>query len=346
MRTKSFWRTAALWVVSGCALASSVHCASAAECKEMRKIKIGVSVTPPNVVHTTPFVAKALGLFAKHCIDADILQFEGGGSPAAKAAIAQGTAIANLSDIAIGRGMKAQQFWGFAPRLPQVYAVAPDIKTAADLKGRKLSASGGGVGGFQWRMGREVLQTAGLKVEDAQFISQGTAGRLPGLITGQIDGVALHPEDFYIATQKKPGIHALIDLSELMPKFVFNVYGASSDWIARDPALLRDAAAAMIEANRFIYANKDKVVPIMAEASQKPKEAVAHAWDVATKNCVWGINEGFTPERTNWTIDYDVSVGDIDAAHKPTFDRVVDMKLATEAVEAAGGHVTIGKCTD
>ena len=203
----------------------------------MRKIKIGVSVTPPNVVHTTPFVAKALGLFAKHCIDAEILQFEGGGSPAARAAIAQGTAIANLSDIAIGHGMKAQQFWGFAPRLPQVYAVSPDIKTAADLKGRKLSASGGGVGGFQWRMGREVLQTAGLKVEDAQFISQGTAGRLPGLVTGQIDGVALHPEDMYLAMQKKPGVHALVDLSELMPKFVFNVYGASSDWIARDPCV-------------------------------------------------------------------------------------------------------------
>ena len=30
---------------------------------------------------------------------------------------------------------------------------------------------------------------------------------------------------------------------------------------------------------------------------------------------------------------------------KPTFDKVVDMKLAKEAVEAAGGRVTIGKCT-
>src|SRR5674476_1164603 len=77
------------------------------DCKEMRKINVGVSTTPPNVVHTTPFVAKALGLFAKHCIDATILQFEGGGSPAAKASLSQGTAITNLSDIAIGRGVKA-----------------------------------------------------------------------------------------------------------------------------------------------------------------------------------------------------------------------------------------------
>ena len=46
----------------------------------MRPLKIGVSVVPPNVVHTTPYVAKDLGLFEKHCIDAEIIAFEGGAS--------------------------------------------------------------------------------------------------------------------------------------------------------------------------------------------------------------------------------------------------------------------------
>ena len=44
----------------------------------MRKINVGVSVAPPNVVHTAPYVAKELGFFAKHCIDANIIQFDGG----------------------------------------------------------------------------------------------------------------------------------------------------------------------------------------------------------------------------------------------------------------------------
>jgi NitT/TauT family transport system substrate-binding protein len=91
-------------LVAVCAalLAAAAQPAAAQDCKQMRKINVGVSVTPPNVAHTTPFVAKELGLFAKRCIDATILQFEGGGSPAAKAAVAQGSAIANLSDIAVG----------------------------------------------------------------------------------------------------------------------------------------------------------------------------------------------------------------------------------------------------
>src|SRR5713101_6369012 len=201
--------------------------ASAQSCPTMRKINIGVSVAPPNVVHTSPYVAKELGFFAKRCIDAKIVQFEGGASATSIAAAAQGSAIVAVGDVAIGRGMKVQQFWGLAPRMPQAYMVAPDIKTAADLKGRKLSATGGGVGGFNWRMGREVLKTAGLTVDDAQFIPAATAGRLPGLIAGQIDGVALHPEDVYLARKQKPSLNVFVQLADLMPDYVFNAYGAS-----------------------------------------------------------------------------------------------------------------------
>jgi ABC-type nitrate/sulfonate/bicarbonate transport system substrate-binding protein len=315
-------------------------------CTTMRKINVGVSVAPPNVVHTSPYVAKELGLFTKHCIDANIIQFDGGGSPAAKAAAAQGTALVSVSAIAVGHGVKVRQIWGLAPRMPQAYMVAADVKTAKDLKGKRLSASGGGVGSFNWLMGREVLKSAGLTVDDAQFISAATAARLPGLVAGQIDAVALHPEDVYLAQKQKPDLHVLVLLSDLLPQYMFNAYGANTDWIARDHALMVDAVAAMIEANRAIYRDRDKVVPIIMKATGKPKEAVEFAWDIETKHCVWSVNEGFNPERTQWTSDNDVTNGYIDAAKKPTVDQVTDVKLAAEAVEAAGGRVKIGSCTE
>ena len=315
-------------------------------CATMRKINIGVSVAPPNVVHTSPYVAQDLGYFAKHCIDASIIQFDGGESPAAKAAAAQGTALVSVSAIAVGHGVKVQQIWGLAPRMPQAYVVGASIKTAADLKGKRLSAAGGGVGSFNWVMGREVLKSAGLTVDDAQFISAATAARLPGLVAGQIDGVALHPEDVFLAQQKNAGLHALVQLSDLLPNYMFNAYGAATDWIARDHALMVDTVAAMIEANRTIYRDEAKVVPIMMKATGKPKEAVEYAWKVETDHCIWSVNEGFNPERTQWTTDNNVANGYIDAAKKPTVDQVTNVKLATEAVQAAGGRVTIGKCTE
>ena len=170
-------RAPALVLLAGLAVVSQSAFAQTPNCPTMRKISIGVSVAPPNVVHTAPYVAKDLGYFAKRCIDANIIQFEGGGSPASAAAAAQGSAMVSIGDVAIGRGMRVRQIWGLAPRMPQAYMVAEGIKTVADLKGRRLSATGGGVGGFNWRMGRAVLESGHLDVADAQFISSATAAR-------------------------------------------------------------------------------------------------------------------------------------------------------------------------
>src|SRR3954465_1534310 len=286
------------YLLAGVSLASGASDAlaqNAPNCTTMRKINIGVSVAPPNVVHTSPYVAKELGFFAKRCIDANIVQFEGGQSQTSAVAAAQGSAIVSVSDVSIGRGLKVQQIWGLAPRMPQAYMVPGEIKSAADLKGKRLSATGGGVGGFNWRMGREVLKSAKLDVGDAQFIPSPTAGRLPGLVAGQIDGVALHPEDVFLARKQKPTLNLLVQLVDLMPNYMFNAYGASLDWIARDRALLRDTAAGMIEANRTAYRDKAKVIPIIAKATEKPAEAVDYALDVLAKTCLWSANAGLRP---------------------------------------------------
>src|SRR5678815_5463218 len=43
-----------------------------------RKVVFGVPVTPPNVVHIPPYVAKELGFFAENNIDVEFVTFEGG----------------------------------------------------------------------------------------------------------------------------------------------------------------------------------------------------------------------------------------------------------------------------
>jgi NitT/TauT family transport system substrate-binding protein len=344
MATITSWQ---LFAALGLSLALGAgEAAAQADCATMHKITIGISVAPPNVVHTSPYVAQDLGYFTRHCIDANIIQFDGGESQAAQAAGARGTALVSTSAVAVGRGVKVRQVWGLAPRLPQAYTVSAAVKSAADLKGRKLSATGGGIGGFNWTMAREVLKTAGLSVEDAQFVTSATAARLPGLVAGQIDGVALHPEDVYLAQQANPGLHVLVELAELLPQYMYNAYGAATDWIARDRALMVDTIAALIEANRTIYRDEPRVVPIMMKATGKPRAAVEYAWQTETRHCVWSVNEGFNPKRTQWTIDNDVANGYIDEAKKPTVDQVVDMQLANEAVAAAGGRVIIGGCTE
>ncbi len=310
-----------------------------------RKINIGVAVAPPNVVHTAPYVAKALGFFAKRCIDATIIQFDGGLAGTSVTAVGQGSAISTLPDTAIAQGLKARQIWGLAPRPPQAYVVSADIKTPADLKGKRLSAAGG-VGGFNWLIGREVLRLAGLGTDDVQFISQGTAGRMAGFVAGQIDAVALHPEDFHIALARKPGAHVLITVADLWPKYSFNAYGAADSLIAKDHDLLRDVIAAMIEANRAIYRDPAKVTPAIVEATQKPREAVEFAIATLTKNCVLSVNSGFVRERTEWTHQNNIDIGDIPPDKKLSFEQIADRELADQAVASLGGPVEINGCKD
>jgi len=310
-----------------------------------RKINVGVAVAPPNVVHTAPYIAKALGFFAKRCIDANIIQFDGGLAGTSVTAVGQGTAISTLPDTAIAQGLKAKQIWGLAPRPPQAYVVSADIKTPADLKGKRLSAAGG-VGGFNWLVGREVLRLGGLGADDVQFISQGTAGRLPGFIAGQIEAVALHPEDLHIVQQRKPGAHVLITVSDLWPKYSFNAYGAADSLIAKERDFLRDIVAAMIEANRTIYREPEKAIPTIVEATQKPREAVEFAISVLTKNCILSVNSGFVRERTEWTHQNNIDIGDIPADKKLGFDQIADHKLAEDAVASLGGPVEINGCKD
>jgi hypothetical protein len=65
---------------------------------------------------------------------------------------------------------------------------------------------------------------------------------------------------------------------------------------------------------------------------------------VLTKNCVWSVNTGFDPKRTQWSIDNSVANGDVEEAKKPTVERVANIKLAEEALKEAGGPMTIGNC--
>jgi len=53
-------------------------CSSPLHAQTKHKVVFGVPVTPPNVVHIPPYIAKELGFFAENNIEVELVTFEGG----------------------------------------------------------------------------------------------------------------------------------------------------------------------------------------------------------------------------------------------------------------------------
>jgi hypothetical protein len=120
----------------------------------------------------------------------------------------------------------------------------------------------------------------------------------------------------------------------------------SDDFLAKDRTLVRDAVASLIEANRAIYQDKTRVVPIMMQATEKPQDAVEFAYDALTKACIWSVNTGYKPDRTTWTVDNAIANGDIPPDKKPSYEQIVDKSFGEEALAQVGGATTINGCSD
>jgi len=150
--------------------------------------------------------------------------------------------------------------------------------------------------------------------------------------------------------QKKPGAHVLIMIAgPARPLYAFNHYGASDAFIAKDRALLVDAIAAMIEANRAILPRtRTRIVPaIMRRQRRSRRTRSRFAIDVADQELHSVGQRGFrASERSEWTHQNNINTGDLEADKKVGFEQIADLKLATEAVEKAGGRQTIGTCKD
>src|SRR5207244_5093873 len=130
---------------------------TAAPVEKMHLI-FGGAVTPPNMVHLAPYVARDAGFFDELGLDVEIKSFEGGVA-ALRGGISGGLdVVATSSDplfAAIQQGAPVKAIGTYAPKLSVVMMATPDIKMPADLKGKKIGIQG--VGGFADVMSRLVL---------------------------------------------------------------------------------------------------------------------------------------------------------------------------------------------
>ena len=300
----------------------------------------GVPVTPPNVVHIPPYIAKEMNFFGEQNIDVELVTFEGG-TQTLRGSVAGGLDITGTSSdpaiIAAARGAGTKVLGTYSHKLSQSMLVQGDIKSCKDLKGRKIGIQE--IGAFNEVMSRAVLASCGLTPKDVDYVPVSTKGRVAGLLSDQIDTAILHVDQAIVAKKKKPDLNILVNLWEPLPKWLYAAYIAPEKEIAGNRQLYIDIMTALVKANRFIYNNKAKTVEIAVKYTQQDADAIGQTYDILANAGAWPVNEGLPKDMVEWTIDKQVELGSIKAAEKPTYEKLVDISIIEAAIAKAGGRL-------
>jgi ABC-type nitrate/sulfonate/bicarbonate transport system substrate-binding protein len=312
-----------------------------------RKVVFGVPVTPPNVVHIPPYIAKEMGYFAELNIEPELVTFEGG-TQTLRGSVSGGLDITGTSSdpaiIAAARGAGTKVLGSYSHKLSQSMAVQGDIKTCKDLKGKRIGIQE--VGAFNEVMSRAVLASCGLTPKDVQYVNVSTKGRVPGLLANQIDTAILHVDQALVAKKKKPDLNILVNLWEPLPKWLYAAYIAPEKEIASNRQLYIDIMTALVKANRFIYKDKAKTVEIATKYTQQDADVVGQTYDILANVGAWPVNEGLPKDMVEWTINRQVELGTIKAAEKPSYDKLIDISVIQAAIAKNGGRMTGDKRWD
>jgi ABC-type nitrate/sulfonate/bicarbonate transport system substrate-binding protein len=310
------------------------------EAQTKRKVVFGVPVTPPNVVHIPPYVAKEMGYFNDLNIEVELVTFEGG-TQTVRGSVAGGLDITGTSAdpaiIAAARGAGTKVVGTYSHKLSQSMLVQGDIKSCKDLKDKKIGIQE--VGAFSEVMSRAVLASCGLTPKDVQYVPVSTKGRVPGLLSGQIDSAILHVDQALVAKKKKADLNILVNLWETLPKWLYAAYIAPEKEISSNRQLYVDIMAALIKANRFMYNNKPKTVEIVTKYTQQDAEVVAQTYDLLAGAGAWPVNDGLPRDMVEWTIGKQVELGTIKAEEKPSYEKLVDVSVIQAALTKAGGRL-------
>src|SRR5262249_26279884 len=195
----------------------------------------------------------------------------------------------------------------YAPKLSVVMVAQEDIHAPADLRGRKLGIQE--VGGFNEVMSRAVLAQVGMGPNDVQYVTVTTAGRVPGLVSKQIDASILHIDQYYRAMSTNPNFTVVTKMWEVLPKWWYSGYVATDQQIRQDRQRLVDFETAIVKAGRFMYENRERTIEIGAQHTNQPRDVVERAYDDLATGGIWAVNDGVPREMVEYTLDKQVELG-------------------------------------
>jgi NitT/TauT family transport system substrate-binding protein len=197
---------------------------------QVNTLVVGMPTTPPNVVHMPVLIARDLGLYKKYGVDVETVALEDGvkvfRALAGDLDVAQAPGATTM--VAISKGSQVKGILGTLYKFEASMVVHDNIKTMADLKGKRIGIQQ--PGGFADILSKVVLRAAKIDPKDVNFVTIASED-VPALVADQVDTAILHLEQELLAKEKVTSLHAIARMWELSPKQLYTLYSVRDDTI-------------------------------------------------------------------------------------------------------------------
>jgi NitT/TauT family transport system substrate-binding protein len=319
-----------------CATTAAILTAGRADAQ---KIKMGSSLSPPSLDSISPYVAIEKGFFKKYGLDVEVVEFRGD-------AVHVKALLSGDIDLSINMGAtegiviaskKAPvKLWVVAnPITPYHFIARKEAGTTLQaLIGKSVAVSG--IGAISYHIPRIVFERSGIDPEKMKYVAVGSpADRFKALIAGKVDAtIVTNTEAAKLGSY--PEIIALVNVAKVVPEIPYEFGMAKEEYLQKNADTVQKLTKAIIEANRWIAANKAGAVEVARKIlPEEPADALTRAYEMADPR-LWGVNGDFTEASYNYTAEFLKKVGYLETPvpYKQFFDR----RFVDQALKDLGGR--------
>lgn len=221
------------------------------------------------------WVTQEAGLFKKYGLNGELVMISGA-SQSMQAMLANETQVANTSGSAPIQakiqGADALIIATSYDLIPYGVVVHKDIRTPADLKGKRIAISR--FGGITELAVKLAVEKFGLSPKDVTMIQAGPdAQRIPAVVTGTVAASVLAPPGLFAASAQ--GLRILADLSDLGVQYPTSSFFVMRSYLVENRASLKKFLMALTEGLHIYVNDKDFSMRVMQKYTKLGDREIA-----------------------------------------------------------------------
>ena len=226
------------------------------------KMRMGLSSV--SGLHTAVWVAETKGLFRKHGLDVEVIVTGQGGTAGISALIANDVQIVNSAgDVLVAaalRGGDTVMVAGVVNKGLQRLITKPDIKTPADLKGKRIGVTR--IGAVSHSVLLMMLQRWKMSVNDVQVMQLGSSpSMLATLDKGGIEGAVVTIPSMFVAEDR--GYRVLLDMADTDIYYLHTMVATTRQYIKNNRDKVLRFLKGYVEGIAFVKHNRQESVDIV-----------------------------------------------------------------------------------